>query len=165
MNLIDKFIYKLLILTFILLIGVVLERSMIIDLNNIKENLSNNINIINVVKKVNGDINIIDLGNDVIEVGLVDFKVEEVDDGYLYYQKQKNIYSTCLGCVIKIENIKGLYNVTIQDENDNLLFYQDLKFVNVKMYEIVKINDLIGQCNNYNNDDYMYYYKLNINEN
>jgi hypothetical protein len=165
MSLVDKFLYKLFILSFILLSFSLLEHYSIISLTTVKQSLSENLNILTVVQKVNGNLNIIDLGDDIIEVGLVDQKVEEVNGIYLYKQKQKDVYSKVLGYVIRIENNNGLYNVLLQDENNNLLYYQELTLINVKMYQIVKINEKIGECNVYNDDkEYCYYYKLTIDE-
>lgn len=165
-NIIDKFIYKLLFLTFILLVAVVLNNYQIISLNKLKTILSQNINITNVVKTVNGDLNIIDLGDNTIQVNKNDYLIEEIDGLYIYKQKNNKVINQTVGSVVKIVKYNNLYNVTILDENNNYINYMDLKNINVKIYEIVKVNDIIGECNSLNsNNSYRYYYKLKINEN
>lgn len=164
-NIIDKFLFKLLFLTFILLSVVVLDNKGIISLNNVKKYLNENINITTVVKKVNGELNLIDLGDEVIEVSKNDYYIEKYDNYYKYYIKENKVYNQSLGSVIKINKINGLYVVTILDENDNEFIYYDLKDVNVKIYQIIKVNDVIGIGNNSENEDYLYYFKLKINEN
>lgn len=174
-NLISKFIYKLFILTCILLLSVVLDKYGIINLNTIKQHLNQNINFINVTKVVNGSLNIIDLGENVINVSLNDSKSTMIEENkYLYELKNNKVYSTILGSVIKINKVNNKYEVTILDENDRLITISELNKVNVKMYQIIKINDLIGDAsvinnnnnNNINNNiNYCYYYLLTINEN
>ena len=165
-NIIDKFIYKLLFLTFILLVAVVLNNYQIISLNKLKTILSQNINITNVVKTVNGDLNLIDLGDNTIQVNKNDYLIEEIDGLYIYKQKNNKVINQTVGSVVKIVKYNNLYNVTILDENNNYINYMDLKNINVKVYEIVKVNDIIGECNSLNsNNSYRYYYKLKINEN
>lgn len=165
-NIIDKFVYKMLFLTFILLITVVLNNYQIISLNKIKTILSQNINITNVVKTVNGELNIIDLGDNTIQVNKNDYLIEKIDGLYIYKQKNNKVINQTVGSVVKIVKYNNLYNVTILDENNNYINYMDLKNINVKIYEIVKVNDIIGECNSLNsNNNYRYYYKLKINEN
>ena len=142
----------------------------IINLDKIKDIMSKNINIIQITKVVNGKLDIIDLGDNVIDVSLNDYKTELIENNsYLYKQKNKNIYSTLLGNVIKINKLSNnLYEVQILDENNNIITYSMLEEVTVKMYQIVKVNDLIGVASlndNINEKEYLYYYLITINEN
>lgn len=173
-NIISKFIYKLFILTCILLLSVVLDKYEIINLKTIKHHLNQNINFVNITKAVNGSINIIDLGDNVIDVSLNDSKSKIIDENkYLYEQNESKVYSTILGSVIKIKNTNDEYEVMILDESNRVITISKLKKINVKLYQIIKINDLIGEAsvrdnnnnNNNNNNCYCYYYFLEINEN
>ncbi len=169
-NIITKFLLKLMFLTFILLLSVVLDNKSIINLSKIKTILEQNINIINITKKVNGKLNIIDLGDNIINVSLNDSTSKQIDTNkYLYKQKSSKIYSTVLGSVIKINNLPNeRYEVVILDENNRVLTYSNLKEVNVNIYQIIKVNDLIGVAsvnNDINNTEYLYSYLLYINEN
>ena len=165
-NFIDKFLYKLMFLTFILLFIVVLNNYSIISLENMKSIISQNINLTQVIKSVNGTFNIIDLGDNTIQVNKNDYVIEQYDNNkYLYKQKDKEVINQTLGNVIKIRKYNDLYNVLILDENNNYITYFDLKNINVKMYQIVKVNDVIGECSNLNStNEYYYYFKLQINE-
>ena len=165
-NIVDNFLYKLLFLTLILAFGVFLERISIINLEKIKTILSENINITKVVEQVNGELNIIDLGDDIVKVDNDDKLIEVLNENYyIYKQKNNKVLSQSIGSVIKIEHKNELYSVTILDKNDNILIYSDLRNINVKMYQILKINDVIGECSSLNNNNYNYYFKLQINEN
>lgn len=167
-NVIDKFLFKLLFLTLILLCVVVLNKYSIINHDFIKSKLSENINMVNIIKAINGKLSIIDLSNNDVIVNTDDHLIEEVNNNkYIYYLKENNVYNYTLGNVIKIENYNNFYSVTILDENNNLIIYNNLLEINVKLYEIVKINNLIGKAsiNNKKNNGYLYYYVMEINEN
>lgn len=166
MNIFDRFIYKMLFLTFILLSTVVLDRYSIISLEKVKSILSENINMTSVIKTVNGDLNFINLEDNIIQVNTNDNIIEEDNGYYIYKQKYKDVYNQSLGSVVKIEKNNGLFIVYILDENNNYLIYSDLKTINIKIYQIVKVNEIIGECNDLNsNNEYRYYFKLKINEN
>ena len=157
-NIIDKFLFKLLFLTLILLCVVVLNKHSIINHDLIKTKLSENINVVNIIKAINGKLNIIDLSNNDVIVNIDDHIIEEVNNNeYIYYLKENNVYNYTLGNVIKIEKNNMFYSVTILDENNNLIIYDKLSEINVKIYEIVKTNDLIGKAciNDKNNNGYL----------
>lgn len=170
-NIIDKFLYKLLFLSIILFLIVFLDKKSIIDINNIKEKLNQNINITNVVKEVNGKINFIDLEDNVISVSINDSRSIKINDNkYLYETKKNIVLNQSLGNVIKINKKNNYYDVEILDENNNLLIYKNLSKINVKMYQIVKTNEVIGNAKENDNESsinegYIYCYELEINEN
>ena len=83
-------------LTFILLFLVVLNNYSIIRLENIKTIISQNINFTQVIKSVNGTFNIVDLGDNTIQVNKNDYVIEQYNNIYLY-KKQKQ--ETQCGCV------------------------------------------------------------------
>lgn len=168
MNIIDRFLYKILILSFILLFAVVLEKNKVINLELIKNDLNQNFNVIKVVKTINGDFNIINLGDNIIEVDKNDHKITEINSNYYLYETiKKDVFSDILGSVTKIEKKDNKFNVYILDENNNLLVYSNLSSINVKIYQIIKVNDIIGEGEYIDNNDgkYLYCYYLRINEN
>ena len=124
--------------------------------------MNENFNFVKITKAVNGTLNIFDLGDDVINVSLNDSFSTILDENkYLYKQKSNNVYSTYLGSIVKINKVNDKYQVEILDENNKLIIISDLQEVKVKMYQIVKINDLIGvasEINNNLNSEYKYYY-------
>lgn len=170
-NIIDKFLYKLLFLSIILFLIVFLDKKSIIDINNIKEKLNQNINITNVVKEVNGKINFIDLDDNAISVSINDSRSIKINDNkYLYETKKNIVLNQSLGSVIKIKKGNNCYEVEILDENNNLLIYKNLSEINVKMYQIIKTNEVIGNAKENDNESsinegYIYCYELEINEN
>lgn len=164
MNYFDRFLYKLFILTFIFLFVVVLDKLSITNLQDIKNEINANINFVNVVQTINKDFNIINVEEEIIDVSVNDYKLEEIDNKYKYNLNYNKVYSNCLGSVIKINKNNELYEVYILDENNNIFIFQDLKEIKVKMYEIVKKNEVIGVANENDNNEFPYYYYLKINE-
>ena len=125
LNIISKFLYKLLFLTFILLFSVVLERMSIINLNAIKKEIRRNINYIEMVKKVNGEFQLIDLQDEVINV-VEETSIIESDNVTKYMINESKVYAKTLGSVIKITKDNDLYSVYILDEFNNELVYSHL---------------------------------------
>ena len=109
-NIISKFIYKLFILTCILLLSVVLDKYELINLKTIKHHLNENINFVNITKAVNGSINIIDLGDNVIDVSLNDSKSKIIDENkYLYEQKYCQNGDKCIKYKDKESPLPGVF--------------------------------------------------------
>ena len=166
MNIIDRFLYKILILTFILLLGVVLDKVSIISLESIKNDLNENINIIETIKVINGDLNIIDLGDNSISVDNDDHFVEEKNGVYTYHSNSSKVLNFSLGYVTKIFKENGFYKVFILDENNNYYCYYNLSKVNVKLYQLIKVNDIIGEAKIIeDNSNYLYYFCVIVDEN
>lgn len=170
-NIIDKFLYKLLFLTAVLLLIVFLDKKSVININNIKKEINKNINITNVVKEVNGKFNFIDLDDDVVNVSTNESRSIKINENeYLYEMKKSIVLNQSLGSVIKINKINNYYSIEILDENNNLLIYKNLSEINVKMYQIIKSNEIIGNAKENDNETsinegYIYCYNLEINEN
>lgn len=169
-NIIDKFLYKLLFLSAVLLLIVFLDKKSIIDINDIKKEINQNINITNIVKEVNGTFGFIDLSDNVISVSSTDSRSIKLDENnYIYETKKSDVVNQSLGSVIQINKKGNYYNVEILDENNNLLIYKNLNKINVKIYQIVKTNEIIGYAKNNNessiNEGFIYCYELEINEN
>lgn len=150
MKLLNKFIGKIFCLTLFLLIIVFLNNLKILNMDAISTKLNHNINFIQIAKRVDGKLNIINWGDDVVKVFNDDVKTYE-QNGITYYTSYNpNIYNLELGSVVKIFKKNNLYEVTILSKSNILYTYINLKEINVNMYKIVKCNDLIGlsSCKN-----------------
>lgn len=144
MKLLNKFIGKIFCLTLFLLIIVILDNFKILNMDAISIKLNHNINLIQIAKMVDGKLNVINWGDDVVKVFSDDVKTCE-QNGIIYYTSYNpNVYNLELGSVIKILKKNNLYEVTILSKSNILYTYINLKEINVNMYTIVKCNDLIG---------------------
>lgn len=144
MKLLNKFIGKIFCLTLFLLIIVILDNFKILNMDAISIKLNHNINFIQIAKMVDGKLNVINWGDDVVKVFSGDVKTYE-QNGIIYYTSYNpNVYNLELGSVIKILKKNNLYEVTILSKSNILYTYINLKEINVNMYTIVKCNDLIG---------------------
>ncbi len=144
MKLLNKFIGKIFCLTLFLLIIVILDNFKILNMDAISIKLNHNINFIQIAKMVDGKLNVINWGDDVVKVFSDDVKTYE-QNGIIYYTSyNSNVYNLELGSVVKILKKNNLYEVTILSKSNILYTYINLKEINVNMYTIVKCNDLIG---------------------
>lgn len=144
MKLIDKFLIKIFLLTTCLLIIVLLDYFKVLNIDNIKNEMNKNINYIQIAKKVDGKLNIIDWGDDVIKVSLNDFNTYEKDGVNYYNSNEQKVFNMELGSVVKIEKSNGLYSVSVLSKSNLLYTYSNLKQIDVNMYSIVKCNDQLG---------------------
>ena len=144
MKLLNKFIGKIFCLTLFLLIIVILDNFKILNMDAISIKLNHNINFIQIAKMVDGKLNVINWGDDVVKVFSDDVKTYEQNDIIYYTSYNPNVYNLELGSVVKILKKNNLYEVTILSKSNILYTYINLKEINVNMYTIVKCNDLIG---------------------
>lgn len=153
MNLLDKFLYKLFFLTFILLCAVVLNKYSIIDINIIKQQFEKNINYVEIASKVNGKLGL----NEEDTIAVIGDNVKTTDiNGITYYTTYKDeVLNREYGSVIKITKENDLYNVCILSKSNLIYQYYGLKEVNVQMYQILKVEDVIGKAH-LESDEYVY---------
>lgn len=160
MKLLNKFIVKIFCLTLFLFIIVILDNFKILNIDTVSLKLNQNINFIQIAKTVEGKLNVINWGDDVVKVFNDDAKTYEHEGVTYYTSYNPNVYNLELGSVIKIFKKNNLYEVTILSKSNILYTYTNLKELNVNMYAIVKCNDLIGLSSCMNNE-YTYGVKIN----
>lgn len=162
MNIIDRFLYKLLILTFIFLSVIVFENKGIVKHELIENELTRNFNLLKVKSVLfgsNDDVKKVIKSNDCINVS-------NNNGGYTVFLNDGNIYSETSLCVTKISKTNNKYNLYCLDEFSNEIVFYNLDKVYVKLYNIIGINELIGKASiNKINENYLYYYDYLINEN
>ena len=144
LNFIDKFLYKLAILTFILLGIIGLHKLGIINYHDIQKALSNNINFLQVVETVNGESNLLTLDfEEVVSANTSLIRSEKIENGKrVILDSYEAVESLELGIVVNIKNDK----VYILDKDDNTFCYSGLESIDVNIYQIVRKNQIIGKA-------------------
>ena len=124
-----------------------------IGYEKVQESIKKDINIFGLAKGFFGD-GLLSFYNGTSSVSSNVIKEEKYGNGYLVYQTDEMLYSSVLGTVVSIENKNGLYTVVISKVDGNILF-SNLKMVNVKLYQKIEMDTLIGIV-----DGYYYYEKI-----
>ena len=75
--------------------------------------------------------------------------VTESDNGYIFdVSNNYSVLSLSSGIVLKVEKDKNYKTkITIQDEDGTNITYGFLSDINVKLYDYVEKNEIIGECN------------------
>ncbi len=164
MNLIDRFLYKIFILAFILCGVVGLDRLGVLSLKNLQTYMSTSINTVKVISTLSGKNDVFNLGDDEMAVMNHITKTENIANGKKIILDDFNgVENRYLGSVVKITKNNNLYDVYIQAGDGKTYCYSSLLSIDVNMYEIVKAGSIIGQAN-YQNDYYYNYYIYNGNK-
>ena len=122
-----------------------------IGYQKVKEEISKDINIFGLAESFFGN-EMFTFYNTTPKVSSSVSYEEKYGNGYIVYQTDERLYSTFLGTVIKIENSGGMYSVLISKLDGNLLI-SNLKMINVRLYQKIEADTLIGIINGY------YYYE------
>ena len=150
LTLFEKFIYKFFISMFILFILVLLDYLNIVDYQSIKRSISTNINTLEIVQKVNGEINIIDLGSEKETKLTSELDGEFINDKMTVstnnYLGVKNIIS---GVVTKITKTNGYYEVDILGLDNIVYTYSHLESLDKHIYNYIKTDEIIGNTSTY----------------
>ena len=124
-----------------------------IGYGKVKEEIKKDINIFGLAESFFGD-ELFSFYNTTPKVSSNVVREEKYGDGYIVYQSGERLYSTFLGTVMKIENSSGMYSVLISKLDGNLLI-SNLKMINVRLYQKIEADTLIGII-----DGYYYYEKM-----
>lgn len=150
MNFIDRFLYKLFIGFLLLLSVVLLDYFNIASYNKIKDEVSEHFNVLNLIKKINGNTKIIPINfnSEIVVSGDIYQNVEKLDEKYLInlgeYEAVEN-YS--LGIVVKInKNKDSTYQVTIIGEDGITYIYDKLESLNCTLYKTIETKSIIGKA-------------------
>ena len=122
-----------------------------IGYEKVKEEIKKDVNIFGLAKGFFGD-KLLDFYNTTPTVSTSIINEEKYGDGYIVFQSDERLYSTCLGTVINIKNNDGIYTVVISKIVGKLLI-SNLKVINVKLYQKIESDTLIGIIDGY------YYYE------
>lgn len=165
MNFIDRFLYKFIICLFLLIAILVLGKYEVIDVGKIKDKLSENINILRVLKLVNGENGIfipIDISEEVTQpVSQTYLNFEEIDGGkriFLNPMQAVEVYKA--GVIIKIfQNKDNTFQVTVKGIDGIEYTYDKLESVDYNIYSIVKSGDNLGLPTTKNNKSFFDFYE------
>ena len=122
-----------------------------IGYEKVKEEIKKDINIFGLAKGFFGD-KFLNFYNTTPMVSTSVISEEEYGNGFIVFQSDEWLYSTYLGTVINIENNDGLYTIVISKIDGNILI-SNLKMINVKLYQKIEADTLIGIIDGY------YYYE------
>lgn len=153
MNKMTSFVLRLFIAISLVFIVVFLDHKGKVNYENIKEKLNDNINILKIIKHINGtteNMTVIKIdGLDDIAVSNDLIEKDEIDGGYRYYPNEyQGVINEASGIVINIK-YNGYYTVTILDSFDNIYIYSNLVSFDHKIYEYVKAEEILGNCDRY----------------
>lgn len=146
-------------LTLVLFALFLLDRTKLnkyIGYNKVKEIILVDYNFHPLAKKVFGS-EIYLLYNDEVNVNNNVLNEFLIDDYYLVYQSEKELFSTFVGSVFNINKREDCYDVYINLGSENLIIY-NLEFTDLKLYQKIEANMVLGYLP-FSEDGYYYYYK------
>lgn len=154
-----KFLWRLFVSSLILFSIVILDKYQYLKINKIKEELNYNINPLNIVNKLNGKLNLIELGNEEetsVSKNYLDY-IEISNNLYRYSVDQYTpVNNYMAGVVTKIERSDTI-TVTIAGIDNIEYIYYNLDSFDYHIYQYLKTNQTLGSATNY--------YEMMINEN
>lgn len=153
-----KFLIRFFTAFLLLLILCVLDKYSYLNLDEIKNKITYNINPLELINKLNGNINLINLGTTEEITVSKNYNEYQIIDNKRRYNIDEFSYvnNYIAGVVIKIEK-KDKYNVTILGIDNLEYHYSNLDSFNYNIYEYVKTDQILGDATNY--------YELMIDEN
>ena len=155
MKLVNKFLIRLF-LSFLLLFTLVIsDKYNIINLDKIKTSISYNINPLNIINKLNGTLEIIDLGSlDEQKVTVNQKEYQLINNKRRYYcDEYEAINNYVAGVITKVEkkriDKKITYNITILGIDNNIYNYYNVDSFDHHIYKYLKTDEIIGSCSDY----------------
>jgi|SRR5690554_2379699 len=149
MNTVDRFLYKLLIMTFLLFSIVLLDKINIVNYQKLQNNMSSHFNFLKLVNKLNGDTQLLFFDfEDVQSANANLIKTKSIKNGTrIILDSYEAVESLELGIVVKIEK----NSVYLLSSDDYLYKYDKLDLIDVNLYQIIKKNQIIGKATRNNN--------------
>lgn len=149
MNAVDRFLYKLLIVTFLLFSIVLLDKVNIVDYQKLQNNMGSHFNFLKLVDKINGDTQLLFFDFDEVQSANANLvKTESIKNGTrVILDSYEAVESLDLSIVVKIEK-NAVYLLSV---DDYLYKYDKLDIVDINLYQIVKKNQIIGKAARNNN--------------
>lgn len=166
LNFLDRFLYKFIICLVLLISVLLLNKVNVVDLNKVQSKMSENINILKVLKLVNGEKGVfipIELNDDVLQtVSQTYLNYKEIDGGkriFINEMQGVEVYKT--GIIIKIfQNKDDTFRVTVKGIDDIEYVYDNLETLDYNIYGIVKSGDNLGSARTVKDKTYFDFYKI-----
>ena len=157
MNIIDKFLYRLM-FGFILLLSIVLlDKYEVVEYDYFKSKCSEHLNALNLINKINGKTNLIpiDFGIDnTVSKDLYKRSILLDGERKVLLGSYEAVENYALGTIINISiNVDDTYKVVILGSDDLIYIYDKLESCDSYIYELKKPGDIIGKAN-YDTENY-----------
>lgn len=162
LNIIDRFLYKLLICSFLLFAVVIFDKINLIKIENARQPFTEHANILPFIQKINKEgilipVEITD------QVSAPTYQIYQnsqiITNGRLVilndYQGVENFKA---GVVVKIMRREGMYEVTVKGIDGYEYVYDNLETIDVNMYKFVKSGEIIGLPGSKNGKNFFRFY-------
>ena len=150
LNFIDRFLYKILIGTFLLLAVIFLGHLKVINVEDVRSELGQHYNILKIIKALNGKNNFllpIDISESVSsEVAQVYHESKKIPDGRrVELNEFQGVEAYKTGIVVEIrKNLDHTYRLKVKGIDDYEYIYDKLATVNCNIYKIVQSGEIIA---------------------
>lgn len=160
MSRLTKFLLRLF-FGFLFLFGLILSsKYKILDFEILKEKISYNINPLVIINKINGSLEVINLGTEeetTVSNILKEYDIIDSNTRRYYCDEFTPVSNHIAGVVTKITKSKdNLYTIIIQGIDNKIYQYSNINSFNYHIYDYIKTDEIIGGAN--------LYYELMINE-
>ena len=165
-NIIDKFLYKFIICLVLLISIILLDKVKLVNLQEIKLQMQENINVLKILKYINTDQDVflpLDIDDKVIQsVSQTYNNFEEYNGGKrIILNEMQGVEVYKAGVVVKIlQNQDDTYRVTIMGIDDVEYIYDKLTTCDLNIYKIVKSGDIIGKPKISSDKNYFEFYEV-----
>ena len=152
MGLIDKFLYKFFIGIFLLLALVLMDYFGIVNYARVKTSFQKHYNVLGLVEKINGNINIVPIElDDTISVSSNAYiYTEKIDEARkVILDDYEAVENYALGIVVEVEKSKDkTYKVVVMGLDGIEYIYEKLESIDCKIYQYLKSGEIIGKASN-----------------
>ena len=166
LNVIDKFLYKFIICLVLLISIILLDKVKIVNYQEIRHSMQENINVLKILKFINTEQNVfipIDINDQVVQsVSQTYNNFEEINGGKrIMLNEMQGVEVYKAGVVVKIiQNKDDTYCVTIMGVDDVEYVYDKLTTCDINIYKIVKSGDIIGKPKSSSEKNYFEFYEV-----
>lgn len=149
LNIVDRFLYKLLICTIMLFAVVIFDRIDIIKLDKARQPFAEHINILPFLQKLNGKEGIllpVDINDQVSTTTYQLYQNSQVikNGRLIVLGDYEGVENYKAGVVVKIVKYDGLYEVTVKGIDGYEYVYNNLESIDVNIYKFVKSGEILG---------------------
>ena len=157
LNMIDRFLYKMVIGLSLLVLLLIGTRYNIVSLEKVQNAMRQNINIVKIISYFNRpNLKLIPIDiEDTKETSTVVYDDYTIIDGGRRINVSSSVKNIRSGVVVKIEK-KDTYKITVKSIDGYEYVYDNISNKKVNIYQYVKAGDIIGEVNNDTFNLYVY---------
>lgn len=166
LNFLDKFLYKFIICLVLLISMVLLDKVKLVNLQEIRSDMQENINVLKILKFVNTEQCVflpIEINDQVVQsVSQTYNNFEEINGGKrILLNEMQGVEVYKAGIVVKIfQNQDDTYCVTVMGIDDVEYVYDKLTTCDLNIYKIVKSGDIMGKPKSTSDKSYFEFYEV-----